>query len=312
MLAHPYVGSRALIWTLGLVLATSCKDDDKQGGDGGSTANDTDADDSGADGNDASNDTATASQSASSDGPSSASQSASDADASDPDTSEPDSSGGTDPDTGTPGVDIYDESFDGADGSPWPAPWEVIGTAILDSELDGGRGRMSGQTGITARIALTGFEVRNAEVIAVVEYANWEQQGFGFYVRQNGGALVQTDPPGQGYAVYAEGGYMRALGIWKEIDGVETAIAMVPNAVPGGVDPNTPYVIRFQCMQDGATTTLRAKMWRQDQAEPGAWMVETEDGTRQLQDVSGSFAADIYNYAGTGSVWLHQVTISEL
>jgi hypothetical protein len=293
---------RSIAWMIALCLVPSCKDDDAQSGDGGSSTGATDAGDT--DSNAESNDTASSQDT--SEGPSSET----DPDASD--TSQPDSSGGTDPDTGTPGEAIYEEAFDGADGSPWPSPWEIVGTSILEAELDGGRGRMSGQMGVTARMALPGFDVADVDIVVVVEFENWNQQGFGFYARQNGGALQQTDPPGQGYAVFIEGGFQQALGLWTEIDGVETAIVTTPDAVPGGVAANTPYVIRFQCLQNGATTTLRAKMWREDEAEPGAWMVETEDGTPQLQNIGGGFASDVYNYGGTGSVWVNHVTISEL
>ena len=74
--------------------------------------------------------------------------------------------------------------------------------------------------------------------------------------------------------------------------------------------PGVPYAIRFQCQQREGSTLLRAKMWRQDDAEPGDWMVETEDSTPELQNTSGSFANDMYNYAGTGSVWVHDVAIA--
>jgi hypothetical protein len=211
-----------------------------------------------------------------------------------------------------PGEVVYDEAFDGANGTEWPDPWEIVGDNIIDAEIDDGRARMSGENNLTARLALRGHDVVDADITVVVEYENFAAQGYGFYARQNGGALQQTDPPGQGYGVYAEGGALRSLGIWKEIDGVESPILEVPDAVPGGVESGVPYAIRFQCLQGDGSTTLRAKMWREGDEEPDAWMVETEDATAQLQDQSGSFANDVYNYAGTGSVWVHEVTIAAM
>ncbi len=220
---------------------------------------------------------------------------------------------GADDDEGVePGEVVYEESFDGASGSAWPEPWEIVGSNIIDAEIDDGRARMSGENNLTARLALPGHDVLDADVVVVVEYENFAAQGYGFYVRQNGGALHETDPPGQGYGVYAEGGVLRSLGIWKEIGGVETPILEVPDAVPGGVESGVPYAIRFQCLQGDGSTTLRAKMWREGDAEPDAWMVETEDATPELQDQTGSFANDVYNYAGTGSVWVHEVTIAAM
>jgi hypothetical protein len=211
-----------------------------------------------------------------------------------------------------PGEVVYDEAFDGANGTEWPAPWEIVGDNIIDAEIDDGRARMSGENNLTARLALPGHDVVDADITVVVEYENFAAQGYGFYARQNGGALQQTDPPGQGYGVYAEGGALRSLGIWKEVDGVESPILEVPDAVPGGVESGVPYAIRFQCLQGDGSTTLRAKMWREGDEEPDAWMVETEDATAQLQDQTGSFANDVYNYAGTGSVWVHEVTIAAM
>lgn len=211
-----------------------------------------------------------------------------------------------------PGESVYEESFDGADGSAWPDPWQVVGTRIIDAEIDDGRGRMSGQTNLTARLVLPGYDLVDADITVVVEYENFAAQGYGFYARQNGGALEETDPPGQGYGVYVEGGSQRSIGVWKEIGGVESPVLEIPNALADGIEAGTPYAIRFQCMQRDDSTLLRAKVWRKDGDEPDAWMVETEDSTSELQGTSGSFANDIYNYSGTGSVWVHSVTIREL
>ena len=46
---------------------------------------------------------------------------------------------------------------------------------------------------------------------------------------------------------------MQQLGIWEEINGVETAIVQVPN---GNLQSGVPYRIRFQCFQDGNVTVL--------------------------------------------------------
>jgi hypothetical protein len=125
------------------------------------------------------------------------------------DTTEPDSTG--DPDTGPVGDAIYEEDFAGNDGDPWPAPWEIAGEGIIDAELDGGRGRMSGVTMHTSRMILPGFDELDAEMYVTVTFDDPAAQGFGFYCRQNGGALTDTDPPGEGYAVFFEGAYDRDL-----------------------------------------------------------------------------------------------------
>lgn len=298
---------------LALALVPSCKDEDGESSDGGSSTGTGDADDDDDDGNPSSSPTDPSADDDDDDADA-------DADATDPDATDPDATDATDPDssgdgsgeTATPGDAIYEESFDGADGSPWPDPWRIVGPNVISAELDGGRARMNGVMGHTARLVADGFDETDVEVNVVVEFQDWMSQGYGFYVRQNGGALTDTNPPGQGYGVYSEGGHMQNLGLWKEINGVEMPILEIPDVVPGGVAAGTPYRIRFQCYQNGDATVLRAKMWRDGDDEPSDWLVETEDSTPELQNLSGSFANDNYNYNGTGSVWVHHVLVSEL
>lgn len=221
---------------------------------------------------------------------------------------------GADPDeTGSPPAGaIYFEDFEGADGSAWPSPWTSGGDAILSSEIVGGRARMNAETTAVGRMLLGGFDEVDADVTVVVEFDDWRQQGFGFYARQNGGVLHQTATPGQGYAVYVEGGFQGAIGVWRELDGVEEILQGTTDPIGGGLESGTPYRIRFQCEQAGDATMLRLKIWPDGSDEPGAWQLEHSDATPQLQDVSGSFAADVYNYAGTGSVYLDEVEIRRL
>jgi hypothetical protein len=312
--------TRSIPWMVALCLAVSCKDDAEGNDDSDSSISAEDS--TGADDDDADASATTPTDATADDDDDDGDDDPSDPDDDDSDTTDPETTdpGTTDPDdtgsddaseTGMPGDSVYEEPFDGANGSAWPDPWTIVGTHIIDAEIDDGRARMSGENNLTARLALQGFDITNAEVLVRVEYENWGGQGYGFYVRQNGGALQETDPPGQGYGVYAEGN-TRTLGIWKEIDGVESPILEVPDAVAGGVESGVPYIIRFQCEQQGDTTALRAKMWREGDAEPTSWGVEVEDGTPELQNVSGSFANDVYNYVGTGSVWVHHVTITEM
>ena len=211
-----------------------------------------------------------------------------------------------------PGDAIYAEDFEGADGSAWPEPWREIGTAVLSSEIVGGRGRFSGQEATVARIALPGYSETNVDVYVTVEFEAWSQQGFGFYVRQNGGALTQTSTPGQGYAVYVEGGFERAIGVWKETDGVEVVLANATDPIGGGLSDGVRYRIRFQCEQAGDATALRFKLWPESDSEPDAWQLEHTDGTPELQNLAGSFAVDLYNYSGTGSLYVDDVEIHPL
>ena len=193
------------------------------------------------------------------------------------------------------------ESFEGPDGALWPLPWTEAGTAVLYATLDHGQGRLVGETGRVARMVLPGFTESDVDVTITVEFDDWQHQGVGLYVRQNGGALQETMPPGQGYAAYVEGGWLQSIGIWRETNGVEELLASAD--VPGGaLEPGVSYRLRLQCVQQGPSTLLRTRLWPLGEPEPEGWQVELLDDTPVLQDTTGSFAVDLYNYAGTGGV----------
>ena len=233
------------------------------------------------------------------------------------DSSEDGSTGGdpsddTDDDTGSPfGTLPHAEAFEGIDGGPWPAPWAVSGEGVVSSTLEGGRGRLVGSPTNVARMVLPGFTETDVDVTVTVEFDAWASQGFGLYVRQNGGALHWTDPPGQGYAAYVEGGWMQFIGIWRETNGVEELLQGVP--VPGGTLQNgVPYRVRLQCRQEGEHTRLRTRIWPVGQAEPAMWHVDITDTTPVLQNTAGSFALDVYNYGGMGGIYVDDLQIDPL
>ncbi len=232
-----------------------------------------------------------------------------DPDSGDPDTSDPDTSSDDTP--VTPGALPYEEDFEGADGDSWPDPWRAIGSHVISYDISGGQGRFNGNTSNVARIELPGFDESDIEATLTVVFDNWNEQGFGFYARQNGGALTETNPPGQGYAVYVEGGFQQEIGIWRELEGVEEILQGAP--VPGGsIAPGTPYRIRFQCVQEGSETRLRSRVWPEGEAEPDAWQVDILDDTAPLQGASGGFAVDVYNYVGTGNVYVDDLRIEAI
>jgi hypothetical protein len=57
-------------------------------------------------------------------------------------------------------------------------------------------------------------------------------------------------------------------------------------AVPEFVAGNW-YWLRLDATGDGATTTLRSKVWRDGDSEPTAWTVSTTDTTATLQSTGG-------------------------
>lgn len=192
------------------------------------------------------------------------------------------------------GEPLYAESFD-ADGA-WPSPWVEIG-GVATAEVSGLRARLVPQVSgySLARMHLSGVSGTDVDVTFTVEFADLSTQGCGFYARQNGGYLRQTDPTGAGYAVFVEGFRARpGIGVWREIDGDEQQILVVDDPV-AGMQSNEVYRVRFQVEQAGAETGLRARLWRASEAEPAAWSVEAVDATPSLQNLAGDFAADAWS-----------------
>lgn len=202
--------------------------------------------------------------------------------------------------SGTPAQDCdFQESFDVADGQPWPAPWTDLGGVAL-ADVQGGRGRLvpvvSGYS--LARIGVP-LDCTDAEATFSFEFTDATTQGVGFYVRQNGGYLQSTTPTGLGYAAFAEN-FRTPVGIgaWREIGGSEEQLeAIEPFAIETGVV----YRVRLRVTQDGSTRTLvQVKIWRDGEAEPEAWQVERTDDTPELQRLSGGIAVDAWSSLTAG------------
>lgn len=187
------------------------------------------------------------------------------------------------------------ENFD-ADGA-WPAGWTMLG-GVASSSVAGGRAQLSPVLS-SYSLARMGHALgaTNVEATFTITFSDFETQGIGFYVRQNGGYLQATTPRGGGYAVFIEGFRTDQIGLWRERDGVEEELQpFVPTTLANGVV----YAVRFRCVQSGSMTTLSAKIWPASQTEPGGWTLERTDSTPALQNLSGGIAIDAYNSAQSG------------
>lgn len=203
---------------------------------------------------------------------------------------------------------IFVEFFDGGDAASWPAGW-FGSDHVIAADVVGGAGRLAGTMGFVGRMVISGSAAVDVDATLVVTFDDPDHQGGGLYVRQNGGALHETEPPGEGYEVYLEGDVVQTLSVWREVDGNETIIASVVDPIAMGIEPGIPYALRLQCVQAGAITELRAKAWPADEVEPSEWMLETTDGTPQLQNAAGGFAVDIYNYFGANSIYVDDIVV---
>ncbi len=208
---------------------------------------------------------------------------------------------------------VYFENFNGANGAPWPSPWIQGSSHVTVKDLQNGRARLNGDPAYVARMLLPVFPQPDVEVTATFEFEDVANQGIGFYVRQNGGTLREYLPHGQGYALFLKGAWYwpEDLGLWREIDGVETQFAWGNNPVAGGLQNGTRYRLRYRVSQvDAANTLLRAKVWPEAQSEPAAWTIEATDAQIELQGISGTYAIDIYNYSGFQHIFVDDLLIS--
>ncbi len=207
---------------------------------------------------------------------------------------------------------VYFENFTGTNGASWPAPWIQGSSHVTVKDLQNGRARLNGDPGFVARMLMPEFPLADVEVTVTFEFEDVVHQGIGFYVRQNGGTLREYLPHGQGYALFLKGawGWPEDLGLWREIDGVETQFAWGYDPVVSGLQNGTRYQLRFRVTQpDAATTRLQAKVWPEGDAEPVAWTIEANDSQPELQGISGGYAIDIYNYSGFQHIFVDDLLI---
>ncbi len=197
----------------------------------------------------------------------------------------------------------YVESFDApTDGAPWPAPWVAIGDSVDVAEIRGGRTRLRPLADPTYSLARMYADVRtlDVEVVFRVRFEDLSTQGVGFYVRQNGGYLTDTNPPGEGYSVFIEGfrGF-DGIGVWLERDGEEIPIEIDRSL---SLQSDTDYLVRFRVTQANPTATrLQARIWPDGALEPLTWNLDELDQTPSLQNTPGGLAIDSWSNRRTPS-----------
>lgn len=226
----------------------------------------------------------------------------------------------------TPSMIIYyQENFDSyADNNPWPEPWVIAdssptvsatiqsGQACLEGLVLTGAMNPSGQDNL-ARIVNTALSVQDFEARFQLVYEDFQNQGAGFYGRQNGAFLDVgvNDPTGQGYGFFLKGFAVDQLSFWYEILGDEiphheVELDSVLDVVQGELEATTLNVV-YQVEQISVTETRqRAKIWLAADPEPIDWQIVSDNvgtelpGTNpmaipDLQNLSAGFAIDLYN-----------------
>ncbi|MEZ4430487.1 MAG: hypothetical protein R3A51_22655 [Nannocystaceae bacterium] len=214
--------------------------------------------------------------------------------ATDPSETDPSATDPSATDTEGPGDCSLVEGFAGIpDGAPWPAPWvEAGGVEVAD--VQGERGRLRPQlTSYSLARMFAPLDCVDFEVTFTFMFSDDTTQGVGFYVRQNGGYLHQSDPPGQGYASFTESFRDPAgIGLWREVTGNEENL---PPVVPQPIAAAVQYAVRLRVTQQDGFTLLQTRIWPMNQAEPAQWQVERMDSFDALQGTSGGVAIDAWS-----------------
>lgn len=203
---------------------------------------------------------------------------------------------------------LLEENFALPDGAAWPAPWVAAGSGVALADVHQGRGRLrpapSGYSLARMVVPAGAGATGTVEALFTLVLEDAATQGVGFYARQNGGYLQQTNPFGQGYAVFVEAFRGPGIGVWKEEGGTEEAIEILFDNALGLVDA-VPYRVRYR-LEDpppvalGVTSRLRARVWPVGSPEPAAWQVDAVDATAVLQNLTGGFAIDSWSELTSG------------
>lgn len=238
------------------------------------------------------------------------------------------------------GATLYQQDFSGlSDGAAWPDAWtgaqgsNVVSATIQSEEacLQGLQHTApdSGEMNL-ARLVKTDVQAQNVDIMFDVTYENFQNQGVGFYGRQNGGFFTLSTMPGEGYGLFIEGFSTDGITFWYEDDGDELQHEIVSLLGPLGVDPATlttpTFSVRYQVESTSATETVqRAKIWFRDtQSESASWQVISDNvnidapGVNPLtvpglQNITGGFAIDVFNStASGGGTCIDNIVIREL
>jgi len=191
---------------------------------------------------------------------------------------------------------LYADGFTSANGTGWPFPWVVAGNVAL-ADVQSGEARLRpGPTGYSLARMAAPVATRDVDVRFVLRMEDATTQGVGFYVRQNGGYLTESNPDGAGYAVFVEGPFRgkAGVGVWMEVDGSEIERAHSTGVT--GPASGSRYAVRFQVFQASvSSTTLRARFWPEGETEPAQWQVAYTDSTPSLQNLVGGLAVDSWS-----------------
>lgn len=186
--------------------------------------------------------------------------------------------------------ELVDDTFNRNVSNGWGATaagqaWQHA-TGATAFSVDGSAGRIVTPVGATRSIRLQAVSVRDAVVQADVALHS-PATGTGTYVWALG--RVVNSASYRAKLRYNNNGTL-GLSITR-YSGSEVSLA---SANVTGLAVSTGQYLRLKFEMNGLSpTTLRAKIWPRDQAEPASWRVTTTDSTAMLQE-AGTLGLDVY------------------
>ncbi|CAN5247103.1 PKD domain-containing protein [soil metagenome] len=166
--------------------------------------------------------------------------------------------------------------------------WTLTGTAS-SFKVDAGKGQIALPAAGNGRTALLNGVSSNDTDLSVDFSSDKAMTGGGLYVNLVGRSVNTSNAYRAKIQLKADGG--ARLDLVKLVGGAETTIAWT-NVTGLTITPGQEYTARFQ-VTGTSPTTLKAKVWKKDQAEPSAWTLERTDTASELQ-VKGAVGFYLY------------------
>ena len=174
------------------------------------------------------------------------------------------------------------ETWTASNGSAWPVAWVVAGGSFTTRDIQSNTGHTYSSSGTTAAIYNTTAAYQDG-VQQVSFKANSNGPRFGLLAR-----LIASDNDSY-YALETDAlgtsNTSKKLYLKRVVDGVATTLATFTLGFK--VNANAWYNLKFSVLQNGASTTLKGKLWATSSAEPSAWQFTATDSNARLQNRSG-------------------------
>lgn len=183
-------------------------------------------------------------------------------------------------------------------GGSWPFLMKgTKGSAASGAGFDIGPSKVSGKNGFlfasndsaTTTTRSVGAGISAADVDVLLKVSGSPRFGAAAFsntgpiaVAARASSIGSTGRPANCYYVATNGStsntHNRNLALWKVVSGTQTQVGSTVSSVITAADPYDFHkwiYLRFQCVG----TTIRAKLWRDGDTEPGSWSISATDSS---------------------------------